>query len=923
MATRKYSNKRKKRVNRFDLGGIPQFNSMDFMGTGPSLQGATSDAPIWTTSLNPNDPAGSLNQIKSEIDGTAGVAKSGLSDAAKGLIGAAAGVVGNIGGQLIGGDLQSGAGNAISSIGSTVGGAISAVNPMVGGIVSGASGLLGGVTNALFGSKLNKERINDIEGGINTLNTLQVDDSSTSSILDQFGDTSFGQSFNKKDIGRDGLFSNKAKNTYKRLKREQAAAINRTLGNFSNAADNVQENQVLDSMANYAAYGGPITMRYSGPMSPFGNQFKDGGGIQIKKSKRGTFTAAAKKHGKSVQAFASQVLANKDNYSPAMVKKANFARNAAKFKHAEGGWLDNTNGGIFDNGVVTIGNGGTHEQNPFEGVQMGVDNQGIPNLVEEGEVIFNDYVYSNRIKAPKEVKKKYKLRGNTFADLAENAQKESKERSNDPISQRGLQDIMTKLAIEQESIKARREKRRTNKYAKGGHLYPDGGFTYGVDMLNLDRNINTADLYKQGSDYMNARQYVLDNWDTPYVQNWLNDYYKPFVTTYNKSRGYNGSFNVNRDQFEKGTYDSNFGGMHQGLLNFQYPAASTPSSMASPDSPMTIYTTRGRMGGDISINPEWVENYGYTLPNDIVETTSDADGNTINYLSKLPSRSKSTGAITTNNSDRGGKNKANPLTYLRYAPVLGSTIGLAQNIFSNPDYSSADAILEAANDVGDYTPISYTPIGNYLTYNPFDRDYYINKLNAQAGATRRAITGQSAGNRATAMAGLLAADYSAQLGLGNLARQAEEYNLAQRQAVETFNRATNQYNSEAKLKADMANLEAQQKARSSRLSGVAQAMAMRDEIDARRGASYSANLTNLFNSLGDVGREEFSRNMIMSNPALYYSIDSKGNITYKNGYENLSEAEKAEVRDTANRDSKSKKKAKGGYLTISNRRRKR
>lgn len=61
-------------------------------------------------------------------------------------------------------------------------------------------------------------------------------------------------------------------------------------------------------------------------------------GIYIKPSKRGTFTAAAKKHGKSVQGFARQVLANKGNYSPAMVKKANFARNASKWKHAYGGW---------------------------------------------------------------------------------------------------------------------------------------------------------------------------------------------------------------------------------------------------------------------------------------------------------------------------------------------------------------------------------------------------------------------------------------------------------------------------------------------------------------------------------------------------------------------------------------------------------
>lgn len=54
--------------------------------------------------------------------------------------------------------------------------------------------------------------------------------------------------------------------------------------------------------------------------------------IEIKPSKKGTFTAAATKHGKSVQAFASEVLNNKDKYSSKMVKKANFARNFGKKK---------------------------------------------------------------------------------------------------------------------------------------------------------------------------------------------------------------------------------------------------------------------------------------------------------------------------------------------------------------------------------------------------------------------------------------------------------------------------------------------------------------------------------------------------------------------------------------------------------------
>jgi len=54
------------------------------------------------------------------------------------------------------------------------------------------------------------------------------------------------------------------------------------------------------------------------------------GGIHLDPAKKGTFTAAASKHKMGVQEFASHVLANKEKFTPKMVKKANFARNFAK-----------------------------------------------------------------------------------------------------------------------------------------------------------------------------------------------------------------------------------------------------------------------------------------------------------------------------------------------------------------------------------------------------------------------------------------------------------------------------------------------------------------------------------------------------------------------------------------------------------------
>lgn len=56
--------------------------------------------------------------------------------------------------------------------------------------------------------------------------------------------------------------------------------------------------------------------------------------IHIKESREGTFTEWAKRHGySSTQQAARAVLAHPDKYPPSIVKKANFARNSAKWSH--------------------------------------------------------------------------------------------------------------------------------------------------------------------------------------------------------------------------------------------------------------------------------------------------------------------------------------------------------------------------------------------------------------------------------------------------------------------------------------------------------------------------------------------------------------------------------------------------------------
>lgn len=103
--------------------------------------------------------------------------------------------------------------------------------------------------------------------------------------------------------------------------------------------DNLAKLNMFLSMIQSPSDSGDNSILNALSMLTGGTEYSKGGGIHIAPSKRGTFTAAAKKHGKSVQAFASQVLAHPENYSPAMRKKANFARNASHWKHGLGGNL--------------------------------------------------------------------------------------------------------------------------------------------------------------------------------------------------------------------------------------------------------------------------------------------------------------------------------------------------------------------------------------------------------------------------------------------------------------------------------------------------------------------------------------------------------------------------------------------------------
>lgn len=143
---------------------------------------------------------------------------------------------------------------------------------------------------------------------------------------------------------------------------------------------------------------------------------------------------------------------------------------------------------------TTIQTGGTHEENPFGGVQLGVDAQGTPNLVEEGEVIYNDYVFSNRIKPNKAILQQFntlfKKSFNSYADIANHINNLHKDYIDDPMHNQTKNVQMQRLAQAQDYQKVANEaaeygltpeeyleqqntsaEELSNQYAQGGEIY--------------------------------------------------------------------------------------------------------------------------------------------------------------------------------------------------------------------------------------------------------------------------------------------------------------------------------------------------------------------------------------------------------------------------------------------------------------------
>lgn len=343
--------------------------------------------------------------------------KSGASSA---LLGTAAQLAGGFGYKGFSEGYDSGAGQAINKYGSMIGSTVGQFNPVAGAIITAGSGILGGLTNRFVGLKTNKAAQKTYNENLSRGLSYR----GAASDFDSVREAPIMQSH--ANVYKGGHWSHRKANR----KNADIAKVENYAGAYArgqmlNNIATLNHKQSNNMLANYSAFGGPM---FSGVNGPSDYQFMN-------------------------QYLANMSQRNEFNNKPSQMP--NSFMNMGAF----GGTLL-TNGAAWPTGLIKVGKGGTHEENPKGGVTVGADDQGVSNMVEQNETIgqtkmsrgkqVKDYVFSDRLtvplyskeykeggQMPYEMKALKKYEGKTFAKASEMLEKDSgvNERPNDVMAQ--------------------------------------------------------------------------------------------------------------------------------------------------------------------------------------------------------------------------------------------------------------------------------------------------------------------------------------------------------------------------------------------------------------------------------------------------------------------------------------------------------
>lgn len=526
-----------------------------------------------------------------------------------------------------------------------------------------------------------------------------------------------------------------------------------------------------------------------------------------------------------------------------------------------------------DNGVTLFENGGSHQQNPLGGIPQGIAADGLPNLVEEGEVKYKDYIYTKRSKPSKALLKKYSLpekyTGKTFAEIAMTLQKASEDRPNDPIALTTLQEMMARLQGSQEEYKAKQEEHQLARAFDKLSTEEKAGIAQIAMQQQAAQEEQTAQAeqaqVRQQPEPMDigAMQFAqggkihIDPSKTSHWHQVGGDLYsiRQLQSYTNKGRaGQTLPYTPNDPTFKhwdaKGVngYDAGYWAFANNIANYAKDSKLRRSLEAYykdrgfnaelTDDIIRTQATNGKAGGFHDI---MAQAYADSLiPK--VETP-------VTVATPTPTVQAAPSETIIDNTPLGTVKD----NWMRAAPIIGNGIGAIAALATPADMTYANRMNNLA---ASYQPIAPQLLGGYRRYNPYDINLANAEATAQAAAMQRANRANT--NRGTQTANAIAFEnaYERQNATRNLAWQ--QANEERRAGVDAYNLGIDKINAGTVQRYDDLNSQI----RDRRVAMQAASAQAADQATTLRSQNISTALTNLFNNLGTYGKERMGISMI-------------------------------------------------------------
>ena len=535
----------------------------------------------------------------------------------------------------------------------------------------------------------------------------------------------------------------------------------------------------------------------------------------------------------------------------------------------------------FSNGLTEFGTGGSHEENPFGGIPQGVDEQGKPNMVEQGEIKYNNFIYSKRLNLKDEFASGFNLDtkfvNKDFAHIGKKITKESEERPFDPISRNTRETLMNRLAEAQETQKAEdRVNALSEKVGTQDVLYSRGG------KLNL--NLDNTSLVKTAIRNLKAFGGDLDN-ELPTVFNPMADQNE---VNYFDGGGYKtnimGTTGIDPRYITKQQLRASANGMAQAgiaasiltsnpfpllagipaaiAMGLSYIAvdeeetpeklkesvykAPNPKNLSKPQSEMKSNNTpdptnavKYTFEDELDNAPKHPNTMTHTFEDSInamrgiaTPTNSDlfmiqpkvstAKVNTTKVKAKeAQARAALPELPTVKHNIKGNVSNTNldPSKVLNKLEPIGlpgpnddSKFNYSELGMFAPALGNLATLLSTASKSADVLNIPRVSTGRRLdettSYNPLDTSYLMNRIAGQAGSSRRFLQDTAAGNRGAATAGMLASDMQYTGSIADTYLQATQMNLAQRAQNKQITNQARQVNLQMDLQEQAANQQA-------------------------------------------------------------------------------------------------------------------